>query len=168
MSREVNALVEATFMSKWSFSSHLLCIALLLSTVCTSQRTTSRSFGIISYADVKVFDDINSRVHIDFLPLGSVVIWDNSLTAVGSILNGTSDITSANSEWKKLSFPCKGWIPASGAQLLSPSEEPLISWSLWRTLPQLYRAGKGVMASKKLGLGWTDQWPIGTGGIGKL
>lgn len=111
--------------------------------------------GIVLHQDVTVFKEIETKLPVATLSLGSVVTW---------IHTNPENISRLGTEWIHLSFPSKGWIPASTVQ--KTSERPVSSWPLWRDVPQLFTAGRSVMGSKKLGLNWIDQWPVGTGGIG--
>lgn len=133
-----------------------------LNTATSTDKSASRNVGIIMYPDVIVFDRRDSRRQVSALPLGSVVIWYQENIPASN--NGNFNSTGSNLEWIHLSFPSTGYVLASSVQ--TASNTSFLSWPMWRNIPELFSAGNGVLASKKLSLGWINQWPIGTGGMG--
>ena len=133
-----------------------------------------QSVGIILYPDVIVFDQIGSESQVEYLSQGSIVLFDQQNVLFDQTnLSGNDSNTEAaelkngnESEWLHLTFPYDGWIAAKAVQT-SPTAF-ISSYPLWNSLPELYSAGKEVLGTKRLSLGWTDQWPIGTGGIGTV
>lgn len=143
----------------------ILMYAILIATLNTATSTdnsASRNVGIIMYPDVIVFDRRDSRRQVSALPLGSVVIWYQEILPASD--NGNLNSTGTNLEWIHLSFPLTGYVLASSVQTVSNAS--ILSWPMWRNIPELFSAGNGILASKKLSLGWINQWPIGTGGMG--
>ena len=135
-------------------------------TVSSTEKSKHRNVGIILYPDVIVFDRRDSRRQVSVLPLGSVVIWYQQTLNLAENELENSNASGSNVEWIHLSFPSTGYVRASSVQ--TASNTSILSWAMWRNVPELFSAGKGVLASKKLSLGWINQWPIGTGGMGTI
>jgi hypothetical protein len=140
----------------------LIMLVVSLNAVSSTEKSIRMNVGIIMYPDVIVFDRRDSRRQLSVLPLGSVVIWHQQTLPL--IDNDKSSFSGSNLEWIHLSFPSTGYVLASSVQ--TASNTSILSWPMWRNIPELFSAGKGVLASKKLSLGWINQWPIGTGGMG--
>jgi hypothetical protein len=141
---------------------YFIIVLARLNTASSSEKSTGMNVGIIMYPDVVVFERRESRRQVSVLPLGSVVIWHQQIHPL--IDNENSSFSGSNLEWIHLSFPSTGFVLASSVQ--AASNTSISSWPMWRNIPELFSAGKGVLASKKLSLGWINQWPIGTGGMG--
>jgi hypothetical protein len=118
---------------------HILWVSILL----TSSIASIEHVAVIKYSDVQVFTDPLSLTVTRILPLGAYVIY-----------------TAADrKEFLRISFPFHGHILVTTVYAISDrliSEAPL-----WGMMSQLFSAGKGVMGSQTLSLGWVDQWPIG-------
>lgn len=142
----------------------LLLLAVFIAgivSVNSAEKPTRRNVGIIMHPDVTVFEQRDSRSFVSLLPLGSVVMWDEETHLSTGDVDKKSNL---DLEWIHLSFPSAGYVLASAVNTVLTSS--IMSWPMWRSVPELFPAGKGVIASKKLSLGWIDQWPVGSGGIG--
>jgi hypothetical protein len=115
----------------------------ILWVLLTSSIASIEHVAVIKSSDVQVFTDPLSLTVTHILPLGAYVIY-----------------TAADrKDFLRISFPFPGHILASTVYVISDrlvSEAPL-----WGKMSQLFSAGKGVMGSQTLSLGWVDQWPIG-------
>ena len=135
-------------------------------TAATNDIVNSGYVGVIIYPDVAVYDQLGFKPKSTVLPLGCLVVFDDLRSYSKKSINTAKNHDQDQLEWLYIRFPLRGWVTAKSIQKSSTGS--IASLPLWESLPQLYSAGHGVMASQKLSLGWLDQWPIGTGGIGTL
>ena len=125
-----------------------------------------QSIGTIIYPDVSVYHQLRSQAISTVLPLGCFVIFDEERNYSEYSARSTRDRGQEIVKWLYIRFPSQGWVAAASVQ--KSTSNAVLSLPLWESLPQLYSAGHGVMASRVLSFGWIHQWPIGTGGIGIL
>ena len=123
-----------------------------------------QSIGTIVHPDVSVYDQLRSQAISAVLPLGCFIIFDENRNYSKYSARSTPDRGQEMIQWLYIRFPSQGWVAATSVQKSTSST--FLSLPLWESLPQLYSAGHGVMASRVLSFGWVHQWPIGTGGIG--
>jgi hypothetical protein len=71
--------------------------------------------------------------------------------------------------WIQITHPTPGWVSSGALAALAAETSPMISTLLEQQQDGTKKplsAGRYVLGTVFDGVGWVDQWPVGSGGIG--